>query len=246
MPRLERSSPDDDLTEQVLTDLATGDVEVVGLLPYSSNYTFLARVHGETERLAVYKPTRGERPLWDFPQGTLAARERAAFMVSEAAGWHLVPPTILRDDAPLGDGSLQLFVQHDPDRHYFALVDEYRDELRAFAMFDVVANNADRKAGHVIEDDSRRLWAVDHGLTFNVENKLRTVIWTFAGESIGADLRRDLEQLGWDLDGDLGNQLADVLSPEEVTATLERAEAVLVEDSFPLPSSDRPLPWPLV
>lgn len=246
MPRLERSSADDDLTEQALTDLATGDVEVLGLLPYSSNYTFLVRVHADSERLAVYKPARGERPLWDFPQGTLAARERAAFMLSEAAGWHLVPPTILRDDAPLGDGSLQLFVEHDPDRHYFALVDEYRDALRVFAMFDVVANNADRKAGHVIEDASRRLWAVDHGLTFNVENKLRTVIWTFAGESIGLDLRRDLERLGSELEGNLGKALANVLSAEEAVATLERVETVLVADAFPVPSGDRPLPWPLV
>ncbi|MFN2526684.1 MAG: SCO1664 family protein, partial [Actinomycetota bacterium] len=166
--------------------LATGDVEVLGRLPYSSNYTFLARVTGpSSERLAVYKPRQGETPLWDFRQGTLAARELAAFRVSEAAGWGIVPPTVLRSDAPLGEGSLQVFIEHDPDRHYFALMEERREEFARFAAFDVVVNNADRKAGHVLEDGSGRLWGVDHGVTFHVEPKLRTVIWAFAGESLG-------------------------------------------------------------
>lgn len=249
MPGVQRPPADDDLTARDLSALTSGDVEVLGLLPYSSNYTFLARVrHGaeDQDRLAVYKPTKGEQPLWDFPPGTLAPREWAAFMVSEKAGWHIVPPTVLRDDAPLGSGSLQLFVRHDPERHYFALMEEYREELRTFAAFDVVVNNADRKAGHVIEDVGRHLWAVDHGLTFNVEKKLRTVIWTFAGEDIGERLRKDLERLGEALDGRFGDELADVLSAEEAKATLDRVEGLLVDNSFPAPEGNRPLPWPLV
>ncbi|HVF54210.1 MAG TPA: SCO1664 family protein [Actinomycetota bacterium] len=229
--------------------LRTGDVDVLGRLPFSSNYTFLARVRtSDEEILAVYKPTRGERPLWDFPHGTLAAREVAAYLVSEAAGWHIVPPTIVRDDAPLGSGSLQLFVEHDPDRHYFVLMDERSDDLRAFAAFDVVVNNADRKAGHVLEDATRRLWGVDHGLTFHADPKLRTVIWAYAGEPLGASLRKRLEELGAALadDGELTTDLAALLSPEEAAATLGRVESLLVEDRFPAPGTDRPLPWPLI
>ena len=138
---------------ETLPLLETGRVEVLGLLPYSSNYTFLARVgDGDTTILAVYKPRRGETPLWDFPPGTLAAREVAAYKVSKASSWDLVPPTVLRDDAPLGPGSLQIFIEHDPERHYFVLMDDHSDELRRFAAFDVVVNNADRKAGHVLAD----------------------------------------------------------------------------------------------
>src|SRR5680860_1009798 len=146
--------------------LNRGEVEVLGLLPYSSNYVFLARITAEGEEaLAVYKPTRGERPLWDFATGTLAAREVAAFMLSEAADWGLVPPTVLRSDAPMGAGSLQLFIDHDPERHCFVLAEERLDDLRPFAAFDVVINNADRKGGHVVEDSDGRLWGVDHGLS---------------------------------------------------------------------------------
>lgn len=244
MPGFERPPADNDLT---LKTLAAGDVDVLGLLPYSSNYTFLVRVSLDgDEILAVYKPTRGERPLWDFPSGTLAAREVASFELSEAAGWNIVPPTVLRADAPLGSGSMQLFVGHDPERHYFAILDEYREHLRVFAAFDIVANNADRKAGHVIEDADRKLWAVDHGLTFSVDPKLRTVIWTFAGESLDARIRRDLERLGEQIDGPLGHNLKRFLSEAEVTATLERIETLLLDDVFPAPAGDRPLPWPLV
>jgi hypothetical protein len=196
---------------------------------------------------AVYKPRRGERPLWDFPDGTLAAREVAAWMVSEAS-WGIVPPTVLRDDAPLGPGSLQLFIPHDPDRHYFVVMDDRLEDLARFAAFDAVVNNADRKAGHVIEDAGGRLWAVDHGLTFHVELKLRTVIWAFAEESLTPALRTTLEELGADLaDSDgLGGRLAELLSPEESAATLERVEALLVDDRFPAPQGPRPLPWPLI
>jgi uncharacterized repeat protein (TIGR03843 family) len=229
--------------------LATGEVEVLGLLPFSSNYTFLARVGAADDNtLAVYKPQRGERPLWDFPHGSLAAREVAAFSVGEAAGWQIVPPTVLRDDAPMGPGSLQQFIEHDPDLHYFTLMEERHDEFEIFAAFDAVINNADRKAGHVIEDAGGRLWAVDHGLTFHIEPKLRTVIWAFAGEGLSASVRSQLEELGAALadPSGLGGDLGKLLSPAESEATLARVETLLVEDRYPSPGPDRPLPWPLI
>lgn len=197
--------------------------------------------------LAVYKPRRGERPLWDFPPGSLAARERAAYVVSEAAGWKLVPATVLRSDAPMGEGSLQLFIDHDPEIHYFTLMHDRLDEFAAFAALDAVINNADRKSGHVLRDPTGQLWAVDHGLTFHVEDKLRTVIWAFADEPLTKDVRASLERLGSKLsDGPLAEELVGLLSAEEAAATLNRVEALLVEDRFPAPGSDRPLPWPLI
>ena len=225
--------------------LATGDVEVLGLLPYSSNYTFLVRVRGdETEVHGVYKPRRGERPLWDFPHGSLAQREVAAFVVSELSGWGLVPPTVLREDAPLGPGSLQLFVEHDPERHFFVLESEGRDEeLMVFAVFDAVINNADRKAGHVIEDAEGRLWAVDHGVSFHVDPKLRTVVWAFAESELPPRLVADLEGLGARLaDGGLEG----LLSGEELEATAVRIGHLLADGRFPAPSVSYPLPWPLI
>ena len=225
-----------------------GPIEVLGLIPYSSNHTFLTKIgDGDDAVNAVYKPRRGERPLWDFPDGTLAAREVAAWMVSEAS-WKIVPPTVLRDDAPLGPGSLQLFIPHDPERHYFVVMDDRLEDLECFAAFDAVVNNADRKAGHVIEDANGRLWAVDHGLTFHVEPKLRTVIWAFAEEPLTPALRRTLEDLGVALAdrSGLGGLIAEVLSQEEADATLERVEMLLVEDRFPAPQGPRPLPWPLI
>ena len=242
------TEPSSESASDALTLLSTGTVEVLGLLPYSSNYTFLTKVsRGSEEINAVYKPRRGERPLWDFPDGTLGPREVAAYLVSEAS-WGIVPPTVLREDGPLGPGSLQQFVPHDPDRHYFVLMDDRMEDLAAFAAFDAVINNADRKAGHVIEDEAGRLWAVDHGLTFHVEPKLRTVIWSYSEERLTPALRQTLEELGAALadDGGLGSELARVLTPEEAAATLERVEALLIEDRFPAPQGPRPLPWPLI
>jgi uncharacterized repeat protein (TIGR03843 family) len=229
--------------------LNIGEVEVLGLLPYASNYTFLARLtEGDRQTLAVYKPQRGERPLWDFPAGTLAQREVGAWLVSEGTGWSLVPPTVLRTDAPMGPGSLQLFIDHDPERHYLVLMEERLESFQTFAALDVIINNADRKAGHVIEDATGRLWAVDHGISFHVDHKLRTVIWQFAGERLGPEVRAGLEAVGdrlADPDG-LGGRLAGLLSRPEADAALARLEALLVEDRFPAPEGDRPLPWPLV
>ena len=197
----------------------------------------------DDECLAVYKPTRGERPLWDFPSGTLAAREVASYEVSEAAGWGIVPATVMREEAPLGPGSLQLFIEHDPERHYFVLLEERRADLETFAAFDVVVNNADRKSGHVLEDGDGRLWAVDHGLTFNTQPKLRTVIWDYANEPVSEGVRGVLEVLRV---ADLSISLADLLTEAEAAATQARIEGLLAAGRYPAPSGDRPYPWPLI
>jgi len=235
--------------DDVLDLLTRGDAEVLGLLPYASNYTFLTKVSRGGEQVrAVYKPSRGERPLWDFPHGTLAAREAAAFVVSAAAGWDLVPPTVLRSDAPLGDGSLQLFIQHDPERHFFVMQEEGTYDLRVLAAFDVVINNADRKAGHVIEDAAGKLWALDHGVTFHVEPKLRTVIWDYAQEELGIAAQRGLEKLkaSFARDDGVAAELAGLLGEDEIEATRERVDELLRTNRFPVPETDRPLPWPLI
>jgi uncharacterized repeat protein (TIGR03843 family) len=234
---------------EVLKILERGSLETLGLLPYSSNYAFLATACLEgTEVKTVYKPRRGERPLWDFPPGTLAEREYAAYLVSEAGDWGIVPPTVLRADAPMGAGSVQQFVDHDPNRHYFVLAEHRLADFASIAAFDIVINNADRKAGHVIEDSTTKLWAVDHGLSFNLEDKLRTVIWEFAGEPLAASLVEQLsalrDKLG-DPDG-LGGGLGALLSPDESAATLLRTETLLSSGRFPVPDSEYRLPWPLV
>ncbi len=232
-----------------LRSLSTGEVEVLGLLPYSSNYVFLARVsNDEGQTLAVYKPRRGERPLWDFPRGTLAAREVAAFLVSEAAGWHIVPPTVLRADAPLGVGSLQLYIDHDPNEHYFTLTETRLAELATFAAFDVVVNNADRKGGHVLRDPQGRLWAVDHGVCFHAQTKLRTVMWDLAEQELDEATRQALARLIEALRDErgLGGELTRLLSAEESLATLRRAEELLARGALPVPETDHHLPWPLI
>lgn len=233
---------------EVLEVLSAGAVEPLGLLPYSSNYVFLADVCAAERKVrAVYKPARGERPLWDFAHGTLAAREVAAYLISEAGGWGIVPPTVLRGDAPMGRGSLQLFVAHDPERHYLTMEDRL-EEFEVFAAFDVVINNADRKSGHVIEAADKTLWAVDHGLAFNVEDKLRTVIWEFAGEPVLVATRSKLAATRDALapGEELRNSLEKLLSRAETAAALTRTEELLAEGRYPVPESQYRLPWPLV
>lgn len=236
-------------SERILEILEHGSFETAGLLPYSSNYAFLATACLDgVEVRAVYKPRRGERPLWDFPPGTLAAREFAAYLISEAGGWGVVPPTVLRSDVPMGEGSVQQFIDHDPNRHYFVLAEERLADFPSLAAFDIVINNADRKAGHVIEDATGHLWAVDHGLTFNIQDKLRTVIWEFAAQPLGAELAEQLKALRdklLDPDG-LGGELETLLSEEEAAATLHRTEALIGSGRFPEPESEYRLPWPLV
>lgn len=227
--------------------LRNGDAEVLGLLPFSSNYVFLVKVAAPDGDLhAVYKPVRGERPLWDFPHGSLAAREVAAFLVSEAGGFGLVPPTVFRDDLPHGRGSLQSFIDHDPQRHYFVLLHEREKDLAEFAAFDIVINNADRKAGHVIEDGSGRLWGVDHGLSFNVEPKLRTVIWAFAGDPLPDAVENKLVALRERFDDGLSDELSGLLSPEEIVETVARLDVILMDRTFPHPQGPFHMPWPLI
>jgi uncharacterized repeat protein (TIGR03843 family) len=229
---------------RVLTD---GELEVVGRMRYSSNATFL--VDARLDDLvvpAVYKPRRGERPLWDFPHGTLCQREVAAHALSEALGWGLVPLTILRD-GPLGIGAVQRFVDHDPEEHYFTLMPAHEDRFRRFAWFDVLANNTDRKGGHCLLDrDTGTVLGIDHGLTFHPQWKLRTVIWEFAGEMVpddaAADVGRVVAALG---DGALGRRLRDLLGPAEIESLCLRAEALLAE-GLPLPDGHSSMPWPLV
>jgi uncharacterized repeat protein (TIGR03843 family) len=234
------------------TAITEGSLEIVGLLPRSSNSTFLARATaGGDEAFVVYKPRRGEAPLWDFPEGTLCQREVAAFVVARALGWPDVPPTVLRD-GPAGEGSVQLFVEFDPAKHYFTMAEEptpaLQDEFRRIAAFDLVVNNADRKSGHCLSAlDDGRVFCVDHGVSFSVEPKLRTVIWEFAGEEIPQELREDVRRLAGELrDGPLRHELRPLLDDEEVETTARRALAVARLERFPYPTGGRPYPWPPV
>jgi uncharacterized repeat protein (TIGR03843 family) len=224
--------------------LAEGDVAVEGRLPWSSNATFVVNVclNGVASR-AVYKPYRGERELWDFPDG-LFPREVAAFQLSELLGWGIVPETVMRD-GPFGPGSLQRFVDADFSEHYFTLLErqEHADDLRTIATFDLLANNADRKSGHCLLAEGR-VWAIDHGLCFHSEPKLRTVMWDFAGEPIPERLLSDIERV---TDADELRGLGDMLSTVERDALAARARAVLKRPHFPDPNpSRRSYPWPLV
>ena len=231
-----------------LEGLRCADLVVVGALAGASNHTLLVRVDAG-ERFAVYKPRRGERPLWDFPPGTLHRREVAAFEVSAFLGWDLVPPTVLRE-GPLGLGSVQQFMVHDPREHYFTLIEDDRlhRRLAQLATFDLLVNNADRKGGHVIRVTADgRLVGIDHGLTFHVEPKLRTVIWELGGTPIAAAWRDDLNRLADALSGD-GDDLAslhDLLDSQEVTVLGRRAELLAASDTLPDIAPDRrPYPWP--
>jgi uncharacterized repeat protein (TIGR03843 family) len=234
----------------VETLLAQGEISLTGQFVWGSNYTFLVHVRGEGEEVeAVYKPARGERPLWDFPSGTLAQREVAAYQISRALAWDLVPPTVLRPDGPAGPGSIQLFVDADPERHYFTFNEVEKQRLRPVAAFDILINNADRKGGHVLLGSDGHIWLIDHGVCFHEEEKLRTVIWDFAGEEIPGEILADIRRLRSALDagGELLQNLGRLLAPKETRALKGRAEALLASRRFPLPSDDRrPYPWPLV
>jgi len=223
--------------------LSRGELVVKGRFRNSSNATFLveATLDGASAR-AVYKPGSGERPLWDFPPD-LFKREIAAYLLSEALGWGLVPLT-LRRDGPLGDGSLQLFVDADFAQHYFTLREDaaHHARLAAICAFDVVANNADRKAGHCLLADGT-IWAIDNGLCFNVDPKLRTVIWDFAGEPVPPALLDDLRRLGA---SGAPAALADLLAPEEREILVRRAKALARAGRFPAERGGHAYPWPLV
>lgn len=218
---------------------ARAPLELKGQFMLGSNYTFLVEVVHESGRPpAVYKPIRGERPLWDFPENTLAGREVAAYLVSEALGWNLVPYTILREDGPYGPGSLQEYIEYNPNYHYFNFKPADKDRLRPLALFDHLVNNADRKGSHIIiEKNTRRLYAIDHGLCFHEEDKLRTVVWDFAGEPIADDLLSALARLRIELlpEGQLRAALMTYLTLEEIAALDARAEALIAGGYFPQP-----------
>ena len=236
--------------DKIFQYLATGDITVIGQFTWGSNYTFLTKVRSDGAELeAVYKPQRGERPLWDFPSASLAGREVAAFLVSEALGWELVPPTVFRQDGPLGPGSLQEHVIHDPEQHYFTFDRQTRGRLRQVALFDMLINNADRKGGHILLGAGGKLWLIDHGISFHAEPKLRTVVWDFVGEEFPAELLADLEGLREELKAKQGlrKELRTHLSNEELAALEARLAQLLDERRFPAPPEDiRATPWPLV
>ncbi|HEX2994341.1 MAG TPA: SCO1664 family protein [Anaerolineales bacterium] len=220
-----------------------------GVMRWGSNYAALVTVSdGDLKRTAVYKPQRGERPLWDFPDGTLCMREVMAYVISQATGWGLVPPTVLRD-GPHGLGSLQLFIEHDPDVNYFSLDDSFVDQLRCYVLFDYVINNADRKGGHLLLDDKGKLWGIDHGLTFHSMPKLRTVIWEFAGQKVDAALLAPIQKMYERLlcaDDDLRASIEKLLSAVEVTALIRRIKQLLDCQTYPTPGPGPNHPWPPV
>lgn len=224
--------------------LTNGDMEVIGRMPNSSNATLMVTVTcGDEEARAIYKPGKGERPLWDFPPG-LYKREVAAYELSRALGWDQVPCTVLRD-GPFGPGSVQLFVDFDPQQHYFTLHEEredLHDDLRRMAVFDFIANNTDRKGGHVLLGTDGNVWGIDHGVCFSEDFKLRTVIWEFGGEPIPETMLAPVEVIARRIPADV----ADHLSHGEIGAMYERIEWLLTERAFPEPASRYEYPWPII
>ena len=234
--------------EEALPILRDGEVVGGQQIPWSSNYTFLLRIDAGPGRFlrAVYKPKAGERPLYDFPGGTLYKREYAAYLLGRAIGWPPVPLTLIRE-GPYGVGSMQLYVESDPRITYFDLVSEHTDEFSRFAAFDLVANNADRKGGHCVLGANGTIWSIDHGLTFHSDFKVRTVMLEFWGAPLLEELLPDLQALADRLSSSDGlrGELCELLSAEEVDTLLRRTEAVLDEPVFPRLDPRRNVPWPL-
>ena len=240
------------LEADVLETLRTGRVEEKGLLPYSSNTSFLVVVNDGRRALpAVYKPQRGENPLWDFEWGTLCRRETAAYVISSALSWQLVPPTVLREGTH-GLGSIQFYIDHDANAHYFTIQSDARfaKTLRQLTLFDFLVNNADRKSGHCLIGSDQRLWAIDHGICFHTEYKLRTVIWEFSGEPIERDLLKDLVALRnalKDRESAVALSLCQLLAEGETSALLTRLDYLIRKQIYPDPPSHRRnYPWPPV
>ncbi len=237
-------SPDE---PRVATWLTRAEVERVELVPSGSNYVFAAFLRDDEggQGIGIYKPLRGEAPLYDFPDGSLYRRERASYLLARALGWGMIPPTVVRD-GPHGIGSMQLYVEHRPRASYFTMKSSHEADLRRFAVFDTIANNADRKGGHCLEGMDGRVWGIDHGLTFHHQPKLRTVIWDYAGEPVGDDLLTGVTAVLPRLhggDGDLA-ELRELLHPRELRALCQRTESLLEQRSYPLPPPWRPVPWP--
>ena len=235
--------------ERVARLLSQGEMELLGQILSSSNIIFLTQMDdGDLQALAIYKPSRGETPLWDFPYGTLGLREMAAYVVSRALGWPLVPPIALRDGIH-GAGTVQLYITAEPDTHYFTLREDRPEDLMPVALFDVLVNNADRKGGHLLQDRWGRIWAIDNALTFHTEPKLRTVVWDFAGEVIPQDYLSDLIQLQEVLvpGTELHSVLFKLLHADEISALQARLRGMLTRAVFPQPDpTRRQIPWPII
>jgi hypothetical protein len=235
-------------SDDVLAALQGGELEVIGRLVGSSNNAMVVRVDGREDLLAVWKPTRGEQPLFDFPIGTLTRREVAAYLVSEAVGWGIVPPTLLRE-GPYGEGMVQQWIDIDPEVDIVAMIMADDPRLRRVAVLDAVLNNTDRKGGHLLPIPGGHLYAVDHGVTFSVVPKLRTLLWAWEGEPFDAEERAGLERIRAGLDetegGSLAASLRDLLAAPEVEATRLRVDELLTAGIFPSPNPEWPaIPWP--
>ena len=236
-------TPGDELSRFLLDGVISHPL----LMPEGSNDTFLVTVSdGGQARDAVYKPRRGERPLWDFPTGTLYKREYAAYLVAKALTWDFIPCTVIRD-GPYGVGSLQQFIDADEESNYFTLREERPEEIERIALFDHLANNADRKASHCFKDWGGRVWSIDHGITFHEEYKLRTVIWDFVGEPIADHLMEQMAAFLAKLRSEEGvaQELSELLFPEEVEALDRRIEGLLESGRYPAADPyRRNIPWP--
>jgi uncharacterized repeat protein (TIGR03843 family) len=237
-------------SERVLAVLENGEIDSeYGMLRWSSNYAFLiSLVRDDVTLTAVYKPQRGERPLWDFPDGTLCMRETAAFLTSRELGWELVPPTVLRE-GPRGLGSIQFYVEHDPQINYFSFDESFSGQLMRMAVFDYLINNADRKGGHCLLDSTGHIWGIDHGISFNAVHKLRTVIWDYAGQDIPDDLLSAIACLFDAVDSPdipYSTAIRKLLSAQEIKAFQARMRYVLKHKRYPMPGPGPNYPWPPV
>ena len=227
-----------------LNILTSSDIEILGRMAWSSNSTYLVNVlNNESPLQGIYKPSNGERPLWDFPSG-LYRREIASFQVAQLIGWDIIPPTI-RIDGPLGVGSLQLFIPCDFETHYFHILEDpkHHRDLQKICLFDFVANSTDRKGGHCLLGNTGKVWGIDNGLTFHNDFKLRTVIWDWAGSTIPEDLLHDLKVF---VDCEVGDDLATLLSISELEAMFARTKWLINDGHFPKDTSGTRFPWPVI
>jgi len=235
----------EDNFDEILEVLSKGQIEVLGQITNSSNVTvYTELIYLDKKINAVYKPERGERPLHDFPSG-LYKREQAAYDLSEQLGWDLVPPTVVRD-GPLGIGSIQFFIDANFEEHYFTILEDSKHQLtlKKICAFDYLMNNTDRKSSHCLLSNTNKIWAIDHGLCFHEQYKLRTVIWDFTGQELPVEILDDLQLI---IDSGLTNNLKELLTNIEIDALYSRCKAMLKSRVFPIDETDgRRIPWPRI
>jgi uncharacterized repeat protein (TIGR03843 family) len=237
----------------VINILQFGKIEVIGQPLIGSNDTlFVKTTFGQESLHAIYKPERGEQPLWDFPLNSLSKREISAFIISHLIGWNFVPPTIYTtSSAPFGNGSLQLFIPHNPRITFFNLLNRDIRTIQKIAIFDTIINNADRKGGHIIQDENGKIWLIDHGLCFHTDYKLRTVIWDFADQTIPDELLEEMQRFHNIIKNEkffLVQKLKKLLSSVEFFMVVKRTDELLRAGTFPAIGNreSRPYPWPLI